>query len=200
MRRSLSTLILSVTVLVLPLLSEALAQESATHEIVGFSFPVGGGNRGVLDWTADCQSEYGSDARMCNSVEVMRSTSLPGGTPVDGWVRPVLRGDGASVYDASGVTAGTEGLSCNGWTTGNPVFRGLSVDKKGWFRQITCDQILGAACCVPIPTPVMAAVPSMLWLGRGLLVAFMLSAAGAVYLFRSRPRLSSGRGDPLPRG
>jgi hypothetical protein len=46
----------------------------------------------------------------------------------------------------------------------------------------------------------MAAVPSMLWFGRGLLAALMLSAAAGVVFFRGRPVLGSGERGVSGRG
>jgi hypothetical protein len=67
------------------------------------------------------------------------------------------------------------------------------------FGATACDSLLRVACCGPVPSAA-AIVPFMAPLGRGLLVAFMLSSAGALLLFRGRPAVSSGRGNPSLHG
>jgi hypothetical protein len=44
----------------------------------------------------------------------------------------------------------------------------------------------------------IASVPGIVPWGRGLLVAFMLSAAGAALMFRARPKLASGERGVTP--
>ena len=90
--------------------------------------------------------------------------------------------------------------TCLQWGSNDGNSYGLIVSYESRIEFIGCSYGTSVACCGPAPAPVMASVPSILWFGRGLLVAFMLSAAGTVYLFRGRRALSSGREGPSLRG
>ncbi len=181
----------------------AVAQESATHEFVGFSTnAVQGGAAGIFGMNAECAADYGSDARMCNSVEVMR-TATPPVTSFPGWVRPVFsptsptstfdRVLDASGRQSSGTGAGNDGrLSCNGWS-GGAGFQGLTVTTFGQFLEEDCGLSRPVACCAPIPPPSMAVVPALLPWARGLLVGMLMMTAGLAFLARRVMLLPSGR-------
>ena len=174
--------------------SGASAQQcGTTHELVGFTSATFTGGQGVLGFTLACQAELGSDARMCNSVEVMRTTNVPVGLLGSAWVHPVLQPAGTgNPVDASGQSGlPDESLTCDSWASGG-AHSGLGVTSLGQFLTAACSSSLRVACCERIPAPAMAAVPSMLWFGRGLLAAMIVSAAAGVVFFRGRPVLGSG--------
>ena len=168
--------------------SSALAQETATYELVGMTTTNVPATSGVLGFTEECQALFGLGARMCTSVEVMRTTVVP--VPVPGfsaWVRPQIAGTSDLAFDASGVTSTARDLSCGGWSqaTGN----GLATNELGQFGLLACEASARVACCTEIPGPMMASlVPSALWPGRGLLAVLILSAAVGVMI---RNRVSS---------
>jgi hypothetical protein len=184
-----SLLILAALVLLGPPVAQA------EHEFVGFTNATMTGDTGVLRFTLACQDHFGPTARMCDSLEVMRTTSVPGGLIGDAWVRPVFQPTGtADVVDASGAsTSSISNFTCYGWSYSGSGNSGFTVDLNGSFGFYTCDFTNPVACCVPVPEPLMATVPSILWFGRGLLAALMLSAAGAALMFRGRPLLTSGK-------
>ena len=67
------------------IIGPASADEASrtTHELVGFTTATFTCGQGILSHTLACQAEFGSDTRMCNSVEVMRTVNVPSGFPGD---------------------------------------------------------------------------------------------------------------------
>jgi len=67
------------------IIGPASADEGAmtTHELVGFTTATFTCPQGVLAYTLACQAEFGSDTRMCNSVEVIRTVNVPSGLSGD---------------------------------------------------------------------------------------------------------------------
>ena len=133
------------------IIAPASADEAArtTHELVGFTTATFTCDQGVLGFTLACQAEFGSDTRMCNSVEVMRTVNVPAGLSGTAWVRPVLTGIGAAAVDASGEPHNPIHLTCRGWS--NSFFAGLSVDANGKFLTLVGISTLSVSCCGPIP-------------------------------------------------
>ncbi len=74
------------------------ASPQVRFQLVGFTTAQPVCSNGLFPLTQACQSEFGGDVRMCTSVEVMETTSIPSG--LSGWamVRPVFlpTGDTAS--------------------------------------------------------------------------------------------------------
>ncbi len=185
------------------LLGASIDGYAADFQLEGFTSTTFLGNQRVFGYTRACQSDFGADARMCTSVEVMETTDIPTiPLGVTAWVRPVyVPADSGDVRDASDVsTMSTDpvtgaGMSCNGWVAGVANFGGLTVDSNAAFDVSLCNSLKRVACCVPVD-PFVATVPSLAPLGRGLLVTLMLSIAGGVFLARGRPALPGGRGRP----
>jgi hypothetical protein len=185
------------------LLGPPVAQ--AEHELVGFTSATMTGDTGVLGFTLACQAEFGSTARMCDSLEVMRTTNVPSGLSGTAWVRPVFQPMGFGMsstssgtvtrsmsMDASGIRATILGdLTCYGWAIAGDD--GLTVDANGGFGRTGCPTLQSVACCTPVAEAAVASLPSIVPWGHGLLVALMLSVAGGALLFRGRPLLTSGR-------
>ena len=73
------------------IIGPASADEASrtTHELVGFTTATFTCDQGVLGFTLACRAQFGSDTRMCNSVEVMRTVNVPSGLSGRAWVRPV---------------------------------------------------------------------------------------------------------------
>ncbi len=182
------------------LLGASIEAHAADFQLGGFTTTTALGNQRVFGYTRECQSEFGADARMCTSVEVMETTDIPTisfGTTA--WVRPVfVPADSGEARDASDVSAVSTdsmsggGMTCNGWVAGVATFGGLTVDSNAAFDVSACNVSRRIACCVPVD-PFVATVPSLAPLGRGLLVALLLSIAGGTFLYRGRPALPSGR-------
>jgi hypothetical protein len=126
----------------------------AEHQLEGFSSSISTGGSGVLEFTLDCLADFGPTARMCDSLEVMRTTNAAGGSlSGSAWVRPVFQPTGSTgAIDASGlfVAKGSQGLSCNGWRTSSSTFTGLSVDGRGRFSANSCSSGQRVACCTPV--------------------------------------------------
>jgi hypothetical protein len=183
---------------------------AADYELKGLTTNTFDGDEGIYGFTLACQAEFGSDARMCNSIEVMETTNLPSlPTSGGGWVRPVVvAADSTAVRDASGHSF-TPSLSCNSWSSASVSTAGLIfVDALGGggggtagyiFAHGFCNGSLAVACCSPTPQAVAAAVPSLVPWGRGLLAIFMLSLAGGALLFRGPALLTGGARDVSPR-
>ena len=170
---------------------------AADYELKGITTSSFDGNEDIVGFNVACQSDFGSDVRMCTSLEIVETanTSLfPVSSPA--WVRPTYVANGraaaaSSEADATGVAGTGAGISCSGWRSNSNAGRGLLFTGNG-LSLGTCDSAFAVACCGPVPAPAMAAVPSMLWFGRGLLAATILSAAAGVLFFRGRPVLGSG--------
>ncbi len=184
------------------LLGVSIEGYAADAQLEGFTTTTYLGNQRVFGYTQACQSEFGSDARMCTSVEVMETISIPSITfGATAWVRPVfVPADSGEARDASDVSSTSTdpttggGMSCNGWVAGVASFGGLTVDPNGAFEVSTCNSMKRVACCVPVD-PFVATVPSLAPWGRGLLVALMLSIAGGAFLSRGRTALLGRRGN-----
>jgi hypothetical protein len=145
---------------------------------------------------------------MCDSLEVMRTTGVPGGLSGNAWVRPVLQplgfgiagtGMATRIMDASGAsTTYLDDLTCGGWASSSSPTEGLYVDGTGRFQRSVCTSSLQVACCEPVSGPPVAA--GILWFGRGLLAAMILSAGAFMIFFRGQPVLGSGKRSLLKRG
>ncbi len=190
--------LLTLLLILLPGLGHA-QQSATTHELAGFSTSTFDGGQGVFTYTLACQSDFGSTARMCDSVEVLRTTNVPSGLTGDAWVRPHFSpfGSGSSTgraLDASGRADTPLDLSCDGWLgpTRDPGASGFKIDATGSFDTAPCGDTLAVACCVPIPDTSVAAVPFLLPWVRGLFVGVLLLAAGAGLLARRVALLDNG--------
>jgi hypothetical protein len=188
--------LLTLLLILLPGLGHA-QQSATTHELAGFSTSTFDGGQGVFTYTLACQSDFGSTARMCDSLEVIRTTNVPSGLGGVAWVRPhfvsITESSGYRyALDVSGMTDGGTRLTCNGWaySTGSVglVVGGLG----GFFSNQACQDLNPVACCVPIPDTSVAAVPFLLPWVRGLFVGVLLLAAGAGLLARRVALLDNG--------
>jgi hypothetical protein len=152
----------------------ALAQESATHEFAGFSSSTLNGGSGILVLNGAC-SEFGSDARMCNSLEIARTANPPAASG-EAWVRPVWATNGSG--GADDLITGDTSATCDGWSnTVGP--NGMTVSGSGAFSQTGCLSTRAVACCTPIPEPAFASVPGLIpwaaaFLGLGMAISAML--------------------------
>ena len=185
--------LLTLLLILLPGLGHA-QQSATTHELAGFSSSTLTGDQGVFSFTLACQSDFGSTARMCDSVEVLRTTNVPSGLTGDAWVQPAfvsITESSGYIYalDASGTTGQGADLTCGSWRGGG---NGLTVSATGGFYNLVCNTARAVACCVPIPDTSMAAVPFLLPWVRGLFVGVLLLAAGAGLLARRVALLDNG--------
>jgi hypothetical protein len=138
----------------------APAMGRAEHQFEGFSRSISTGGSGVLELNLECRADFGPTARMCDSLEVMRTTNGSGGLSGSAWVRPVFQPTGSTgAIDASGlfVTKGSQALSCNGWKDTTGTFTGLSVDGRGRFSTSSCTSGKHVACCTPVGAAAAAA-------------------------------------------
>jgi hypothetical protein len=111
-------------------------------QLVGFTSATYQGNTGVLGLTFACQAEF-PHARMCTSAEIIATTNVPTLSGSYAWVRPMLvPGTLGTLVDAtSGISAGSEGLSCD------QSGAGLTVSANGTFRDFPCATQWPVACC-----------------------------------------------------
>ena len=113
-------------------------------ELVGFTANTFFGDAGVLGLTLSCQSEFAEASRLCSSVEVLRTVTVPPALSGEAWVRPVRAAVGFT--DVSDADAN----NCSGWTQ-NAAFAGLRVTSIGGFSSGACNVARAAACCAPAP-------------------------------------------------
>jgi hypothetical protein len=165
-------------------------QCTTTHELVGFTSATLNGGQGVFAYTQTCQAQFGAQARMCDSLEALRTTNLPAGLVGSAWVRPFFAPTGSTAIDASGAMAND--LACRGWTFIGA--EGLTVTAAGGFLGGLCNQARPVACCVPTSTTVASVVPALRPAANGLLAAMLLSVGVGTLLFRKQryPVLSGG--------
>jgi hypothetical protein len=126
-----------------------LPQPSALprFQLVGSTSATFTGIRGVLTYTLACQDEFPA-SRMCNSVEVLETVSVPDNLAAFAWVRPSFQ-PLPSFTDASGVTRGNaDAFSCRGWRGSGS---GLAVETNGSFLTLGCDIPRAIACCALVP-------------------------------------------------
>lgn len=124
------------------------------------------GGVGVFRMNEACQSTFGPNSIMCNSVQILNSPNPPlAGDRMECWTKPTLVPVSAPnddkeqpvVVDASGVSNMEDGvlskgvLSCRGWriNAGDP-FRGLVVSGNGEFNTRLCNSSRNVACCAPL--------------------------------------------------
>jgi hypothetical protein len=181
---------------------------AADYELVGFTTATFQGNRTIRLLTEACQADFSADTRMCNSIEVQETVNwpaLPFGTGV-AWMHPVFVPNPGSTddRDASGLTDPTPGdLSCQGWTSTASNEVGLALMSKvlnfpagnALPTVRSCDTSVSVACCGPAPTAMVSTVPFIGLFGRGLMIAFMLSAAGAMLLRGGRSAVLIAQGN-----
>jgi hypothetical protein len=167
-------------------------QCTTTHELVGFTSATLNGGQGVFAYTQTCQAQFGAQARMCDSLEALRTTNLPAGLVGSAWVRPFFAPTSIGAVDASGASANGAELSCQGWTRSDAS--GLTVTAAGGFPLGSCNQARPVACCVPTSTTVASVVPALRPAANGLLAAMLLSVGVGTLLFRKQryPVLSGG--------
>jgi len=154
-------------------------QCSATYELVGFSSAMFNGGRGMFTYTRACQEDFGWQARMCESQEVLRTTDLPADLVGSAWLRP------SSLPDMSGVPGSAQLLTCTGWVgTGS----GLTVDDTGGFSSRDCTTPQAIACCVPTQVPV-ADAGARHHLAYAALAFLVLSLGAGAMLLTPRARV-----------
>ena len=162
-----------VTSLLALLLGPELQAQSL--EFLGITSPIAA-DSGVVAMTRKCQQQFGTDSRMCRTVEVAESMSLP---PVgnynatQGWVRAVPAGHSAFFYpganvpvliylDAAGpwvqVNYFTDLMStCSAWSSSSPVVSGFVVkgeigSSEGTFARASCGSTATGVACCGLPT------------------------------------------------
>ncbi len=117
-----------------------------SYVYTGFSTTQVVGNVGYLGVNSACQSEFGANARMATSLEIINSTGLvaQSGTA---WVQAVRHPSGGNSDYTSGVTPNT--WSCAGWTA-NSTATSLTVNGPNIsFTKQACNTNSYVACSVP---------------------------------------------------
>jgi len=118
------------------------------YKFVGFSTATLTGGSGFFGLTAACQVDFGPDARLANSQEVIDSTIQPALTTSGAWVQAVILFTAGSVRtDVSGfpISAGTH--NCISWGDSNTW--GFGVRPNGIMDQLLCSDSLQVACSAP---------------------------------------------------
>ena len=91
---------------------------ASRFQLVGFTSATPSCSSGLFTLTQTCQSEFGDDVRMCSSIEVIETASIPSDLVGTAMVRPVLQPtvhNLAKSVDASMVEGSPGDLNCNGW-------------------------------------------------------------------------------------
>lgn len=121
---------------------------------------------GYNGMNAACQATFGAQARMCNSVEIMKSPGMtvpaPEGVQFGVWVNPVLVLtyfdefiSALRIMDASGTIAILgDSLNCDGWSSAHDSRRGLILYRGGSHEAVLfglggCHHTNTVACCMP---------------------------------------------------
>ena len=114
------------------------------------------GGAGILEFNEECVTDFGPNARICSSLEVLQtiqSTTVPDreNNDIRQWVVPTIVAGSSTGIDASGIAGAAGTLTCNGWSTQSSSFKGLTVDDFGRFSTQTCVGTRQIACCTPVP-------------------------------------------------
>jgi hypothetical protein len=117
------------------------------------------GGAGIIELNDECVLTFGDGARMCSSLEIIRtfqSGTIPErdtgpATQNRKWVAPSIVAGSSTAIDASGITASGAQLTCNGWSSASSTFKGLTIDTDGKFTLQTCNSLRNVACCMPVP-------------------------------------------------
>lgn len=112
------------------------------------------GGQGVLTYNELCREAF-DGAQMCESIDILRSGSLPSGLSLQQWVKPTIveeyvDGTGAErTVDVGGFSIDRPGgLSCSGWGSNDPGLRGLVINANtGRYTALSCSGFLFVACC-----------------------------------------------------
>ena len=123
------------------------APAAVRWQLVGFSSGSINGLAGYLGLSLTCQQSF-PESRVCTSLEVMDTTTIPSGLLGDAWVRPHFVSGGSSSVDASGVKGDSRALTCSGWGEGRT---GLTVNATGAFGLLSCAGPIVVACCALVP-------------------------------------------------
>ena len=126
-------------------------------QLVGFTSATFDGSQGVLGFSSACQVEF-EGSKMCNSVELMETTSIPTELAGEAWVRPTLPSlfIGGVARDVSGASlTSNSGATCTGWSRSDTSDTGFLVDANGRFASATnesrCNTLHSVACCALVP-------------------------------------------------
>ncbi len=162
-----TTLTLAAVSLTLLLSTSVFAQSIkylGAHTVVDGADPFDfvQGDLGVLEYNRRCAAAF-DGAQMCESIDILRSGSLPDDAAktagVVQWVKPTITqvvldpnfGNLLRVFDVSGANTNiVGGLSCLGWSTASSNNFGLVMDGDGEFNAASCEAPGGfhaVACC-----------------------------------------------------
>ena len=118
------------------------------YKFVGFSTATIDGGSGFFGLTAACQADFGPDARLANSQEVIDSTIQPVLTSSGAWVQAVIQFTAGTVRtDVSGFPISTGTHNCVSW--GNSSTWGFGVRPNGIMDQLLCSDLHQVACSAP---------------------------------------------------
>lgn len=139
----------------------ASAGQAATYwNFVGISQPVSPAS-GLPALDGQCKSDFGPEARMCFSAEVVATSNWPEQSKYlseVGFMRPVFTvvSAGADMYhfvDVSGAwTTYQSSPSCDQWSKSESR-AGITFSSQGHIRFRSCSwPDTGVACCIPDPS------------------------------------------------
>lgn len=131
---------------------------TGVYQFVGFSTETTNGDAGGIGGMhALCQQDYGPDARMVTTKELLLSPGVPA---VDGagdaWVQPtIVTTVGTTHYDYSGTPFNVQNGTCYQWSSdGGPLGMVFSQGSGGVSASIPaisqCSRTLPVACGKPI--------------------------------------------------
>ncbi len=122
--------------------TEPVIVSTGRFEFVGTTTQLMQGDRGVLNFTLACQSEF-EGSRICRVEEVLSTVNVPRFTiETKAWIVPDQSIGAAFRAD------------CNGWMSqesgdsGLAVIVGPDVDCSGGFKTSSCNSQLAVACCM----------------------------------------------------
>ena len=137
------------------------------YRFKGFAKTAYTGGAGLITMNEGCAKEFGTNARVCTSQEVLESSTLPTPSPFEiAWVQPKIvgtyfnAGQGRShLVDASGADFGSDmpgAMSCGNFNYSDSSHYGLQLvlTTNGAsygvaFHSVECDSLGLAACCTP---------------------------------------------------
>lgn len=105
------------------------------------------GAGGFRQMAAACQTDFGPNARLATSAEIVVLTNFPSFTGF-AWVQPVIiAGSNGFFVDMSGRSMAQSDINCDGWSSGTGS--GLVIDSDYGFGSLGCSAARVPACSVP---------------------------------------------------
>jgi len=123
---------------------------SSEYKFVGYTVALTNGGATPFGMNSSCQAEFGSEARMATTKEVLQSIIQPSLQATAAWAHPmIVSSEGGYLIDFSGYQIHRTWVSCEGWTFSTIGSNGLSIGPGGVVIHSSCESMLQVSCSAP---------------------------------------------------